>query len=185
MPSDRIAIRVPSRTIRPLPIVERYPELRHVDADALAARIAERDRARHRWAAAVATMCTSSASSAAAITTMFGQAAQIGDVEGAGMGRPVRADQSGPVEGETDRQVLDRDIVHDLIVGALQEGRIDGAERLVAFRRQAGRERHRVLLGDADVEGAGRELLAEEVDAGARGHRGRDRDDLVVPRALP
>ena len=75
--------------------------------------------------------------------------------------------------------------MHDLVVGALQEGGIDGAERLVAFRRHAGREGHRVLLGDADVEGAGGEFLAEEVDAGAGRHGGRDGDDLVVLGALP
>ena len=55
--------------------------------------------------------------------------------------------------------------MHHLIVGALQEGGVDGAERLVAFRRHAGGKGHRVLLGDAHVEGAGGEFLAEEVDA--------------------
>ena len=70
-------------------------------------------------------MCTSSASSAAAITHEAGQAAEIGDVERAGMGRAVGADKAGAVHGEAHRQALDRDVVHDLVVGALQEGRID------------------------------------------------------------
>ena len=70
--------------------------------------------------------------------------------------------------------------MHDLVVGALQEGRIDRAERLVAFGREAGGERHRVLLGDADVEGALRERLVEQVEAGAGRHRRGDGDDLVV-----
>ena len=75
--------------------------------------------------------------------------------------------------------------MHDLVVGALQEGRVDRAERLVAFGREAGREGHGVLLGDADVEGAVRELLAEQVEPGAGRHRGGDGDDLVVlPRLL-
>ena len=102
------------------------------------------------------------------MTTMFGRQAEIGDVEGAGMGRAVGADEAGAVEGEAHGQVLDRHVVHDLVVGALQEGRIDGAERLVALRRHAGGEGHRVLLGDADVEGAGGKFLAEEVDARCR-----------------
>ena len=69
------------------------------------------------------------------------QAAEIGDVERAGMGRAVGADQPGAVDREAHRQVLDRDVVHDLVVGALQEGRIDRAERLVALGRQARRRR--------------------------------------------
>ena len=82
------------------------------------------------------------------------QAGEIRDVERAGMRRAVRADQSGAVDRKPDRQLLDRHVVHDLVVAALQEGRIDRAERLIAFRRQPGREGHRMLLGDADVEHA-------------------------------
>jgi hypothetical protein len=67
-----------------------------------------------------------------------------------------------------------------LVVAALQEGRVDRAERLVAFGGEAGRKRHRMLLGDADVEGPVRERLVEDVDAGARRHRRGDGDDLVV-----
>ncbi len=57
--------------------------------------------------------------------------------------------------------------MHDLIVGALQEGRVDRRERLVALGRQARRKRHRVLLGDADVERALREFLAEVIETRA------------------
>ena len=128
-------------------------------------------------------MWTSSASSPAAIRTKFGQAAEIGDVERAGMGRPVGADQTGAIHGEADRQFLDRDVVHDLIVGALQEGRIDGRERLEALGREPGGERDAVLLGDADVEGAVGKFLLELIDAGARRHRGGDGDDLRSLRA--
>ena len=96
------------------------------------------------------------------------------------MGRAVGADQAGAVDGEAHRQVLDRDVMDDLVIAALQEGRIDGAERLVAFGRQAGGEGHRMLLGDADVEGAVGERLLEEVEPVPRGHGGGDGDDLVV-----
>ena len=99
------------------------------------------------------------------------------------MGRTVGADEAGAVEREPHRQPLDRDVVHDLVVGALQEGRIDRGERLVALGRKPGRERHGVLLGDADVEGAVGKRLAEDIDAGARRHRGGDRDDASSFRA--
>ena len=96
------------------------------------------------------------------------------------MGRPVGADEAGAVDREAHRQALDRHVVHDLVVGALQEGRIDRRERLEAFGREAGGEGHRVLLGDADIEGALRERLLEQVEAGAGRHGGGDGDDLVV-----
>jgi hypothetical protein len=48
-------------------------------------------------------------------------AAQVRDVVVAGVRRAVGADQAGAVEREDDRQVLDRDIVDQLVVGALQE----------------------------------------------------------------
>ena len=98
------------------------------------------------------------------------------------MGAAVGADQPGAVHGEAHRQILDRDVVDDLVVGALQEGRIDGAERPVALRGEAGGEGHRMLLGNADVEGAVGKGRLDLVEAGARRHRRGDRDDLLVAR---
>ena len=112
--------------------------------------------------------------------TKFGQAAEIGVVERAGMGGAVGADQAGAVDREAHRQALDRHVMDDLVVAALQEGRVDRAERLVAFGGETGGERHGMLLGDADVEGALGERLVEDVDAGARRHCRGDADDLVV-----
>ncbi len=89
-----------------------------------------------------------------------GQAAEIGDIEGAGMGRSIGADQTGAIHGETHRQPLDGDVVHDLVIGALQERRIDRRERLEALGRQTCGEGHAMLLGNADVEGAVRETLS-------------------------
>ena len=159
--------------------LERLAFRRHRHAEAFAARIAQRrrpvvdrDRGRHHvhQLGLVGRRHQHEA----------GQAAEIGDVEGAGMGRAVGADQAGAVDGEAHRQALDRDVVHHLVVGALQEGRIDRGERLEAFGRQAGREGHRVLLGDADVEAAVGEFLGEQVEPGAGRHRRGDGDDLVV-----
>ncbi len=101
------------------------------------------------------------------------------------MGRPIGAHQPGPVHGEPDRQVLDGDVVHHLVVGALQEGRVDGAEGLVALGGQAGGEGHGVLLGDAHVEHAVGEALFEHVQARARRHGRGDGDHLgIVGRLL-
>ncbi len=70
--------------------------LRHVDADAVAARIAEGDRAVVDRRPRCATMWRSSASSPAAITTMLGRLARKVDVEGAAMGRRHRRRRSRP-----------------------------------------------------------------------------------------
>ena len=96
------------------------------------------------------------------------------------MGRAVGADEAGAIDGEAHRQILDRDVMHDLVVGALQEGGIDRRERLVALGGQPGGERHRMLLGDADIEGAVRKRFAENIEAGARRHRRGDGDDALV-----
>ncbi|GJD98052.1 hypothetical protein OCOJLMKI_5291 [Methylobacterium iners] len=109
-----------------------------------------------------------------------GQAAQVGEIERARMGGAVRAHQTRPVQAEAHGQVLQRDIVHDLVIGPLQEGRVDRHERLVALGGEPARKRDGVLLGDADVEGAGRVGTPEQVDAGAAGHGGCDRHHLGI-----
>ncbi len=96
------------------------------------------------------------------------------------MGLAVGADEPGAIDGKTHRQFLDRDVVHDLVVGALQKGRIDRGKRLHALGRETRGEGHRMLLGDADVEAAIGEFLTEQVEPGARRHRRGDRDDTVV-----
>ena len=108
------------------------------------------------------------------------QATEVGRIEGAGVRRPVGTDQAGAIEREAHGQALDGDVVHHLIVGALQEGRVDGRERLEAFGRQARGKGDAVLLGDAHVEGAVGKFLAEQVEPRSRRHGRRDRHDLVV-----
>ena len=70
---------------------------------------------------------------------------------------PSLADHAAPVDGEDHRQILQADVVDDLIVGPLQEGRIDGHHRPEALGGQSGGKGHRVLLGDAHIEEAVRE----------------------------
>ncbi len=109
-----------------------------------------------------------------------GQGGKECRVERARMRRAVGADETGAVDREAHRQALDRDVVDDLVVGALQEGGIERGERLVALGGKAGGEGHRMLFGDADIETAGREDFGELVEAGAVRHGGGDADDLVV-----
>src|SRR5690606_2072554 len=78
------------------------------------------------------------------------------------------------------RQALNGDVMDDLVIAALEAGGIDRAERLVALAGKTRSKSHRMLLGDADIEGAIRERLGEDVDAGARRHRRGDADDLVI-----
>ena len=74
--------------------------------------------------------------------------------------------------------------MHDLVEGALQEGRVDRGHRAHALEREAGREQHGLLLGDADVEIAVGHRLLQDREAGAGVHRGSDADDALVALAL-
>ncbi|CPQ20226.1 Uncharacterised protein [Bordetella pertussis] len=109
-----------------------------------------------------------------------GHAAQEGDVVVAGVGRAVGAHQAGAVQREGDIQVLQRHVVHQLIVAALQEGGIDGHHGLLPLTGQPGGERHGVLLGDAHVEIALREALLELDQPAALAHGRRDAPQPLV-----
>jgi hypothetical protein len=93
-----------------------------------------------------------------------GEAGEVGYVERAGMGRSIRPDQPCPVDGEANRQMLDGDVMHHLVVGSLQEGRVDGGKRLEALGGQTSGEGHGVLLGDADIEASFGKNLGEAIE---------------------
>jgi hypothetical protein len=132
---------------------QRHAEFGHFDAAAFAAWITQRARC-----VVERNLCCHHVDEVGFIRRCHddeaGKATEIGVVERTGMSRTVLTDQTGAVDGEAHRQALDRDVMHDLIVAALQERRIDRAERLEAFGGKARGERHGVLLGDADIEGA-------------------------------
>ena len=92
------------------------------------------------------------------------------EVETAGMGRSVGTDLSGAIDGKGDVEVLQRDVVDQLVVGALKEGGVDGDHRFQAFASHAGGKRQRMLLGDADIRVSIREPLGEIHQAGALAH---------------
>ena len=112
------------------------------------------------------------------------KAAEVGDVVGAVMGRAVVADQPGAVHREGDVELLQADVVDDLVVGALEEGRVDRADRLRALDRKPRGQQHRVLLGDADVVVLVGDLLGELRQAGPPRHRRGDPDHAAVAPGL-
>ena len=81
-----------------------------------------------------------------------GQAAEIDKIEASRMGRPVGSHRSGAIDCKANRQPLDGDVMHDLVIGALKEGRIDSAKGSHAFGGQSGSKRYCMLLRDPDVE---------------------------------
>ena len=98
------------------------------------------------------------------------------------MRRAIGAHETCAIERENHRQVLDRDVVNQLVVRALKEGRIDRHHRLEPFACEAGREGHGVLLGDAHVVVATGKALFELDEARAFAHGGRDADQSAVLR---
>mmetsp|Transcript_11165 Transcript_11165/g.27012 ORF Transcript_11165/g.27012 Transcript_11165/m.27012 type:complete len:304 (+) Transcript_11165:197-1108(+) len=109
-----------------------------------------------------------------------GQSAQVGQVEGAVVRRTVGAHQPGTIQNKPDGQPLEDAVVYDLVVCPLQEGRVDGAEGLDALTRQPSRKSHRMLLGDADIEGPLGELLGELRNTRPARHRSRYRNHFGV-----
>ena len=72
----------------------------------------------------------------------------------------------------------------DHIVGALQEGGIDGADGTEVARGQARGEEGSVFLRDADIVILPRQRLLQLIEARAGRHRGGDADDLCIGLGL-
>ncbi len=56
------------------------------------------------------------------------------------MRRTVLRRKAGAIHAENHGQILKRGVVHDTVVRALEEGRIDGTDGMVAHRGHAARE---------------------------------------------
>ncbi len=114
-----------------------------------------------------------------------GHVPEIGDVVDPLVCGPVVGDDARPVEGEDDGQVHQTDVVIDLVVGPLEEGRVDGYDGLEPRDRQAGGEGHGMLFGDPDIEEALGKLLGKLPEARPLAHgRGDGQDLLVFPSDL-
>jgi hypothetical protein len=110
-----------------------------------------------------------------------GQTAQVRKID-AHVRRAVGADDPRAVDREHDREILQRHVVDQLIVAALQESRIDRDDGLHPLAREPGGKCHRVLLGDADIEVALREFLGKADEPRALAHRRRDCDEARIGR---
>jgi hypothetical protein len=81
-------------------------------------------------------------------------------------------------------RLLDRDVVHDLVVGALQEGRIDRANGFMpSVARPAAKVTACCSAMPTSKVRSGK--ARRTVEAGARRHRGGDGDDLRSTSASP
>ncbi len=90
----------------------------------------------------------------------------------------VLAHQPRAVHAEHHGERLDRRVVDDVVVGTLQERRIDRDEGTDTARRHPGSKRDGVPLGDTDVEEPLRMLLREDVQSRPAGHRRCDGHDV-------
>ena len=79
------------------------------------------------------------------------------------MGRPVLADKSGTVQAYHDRKVLKRNVVDNLVVCPLGEGRVDVAERPHSSGGESCGKGHGMLLCNADIEEPVRHLFRQKV----------------------
>ncbi len=109
-----------------------------------------------------------------------GQVCQKSHVKRPCMGRAIGPDEPGPVNRKAHGQALDCHVMHDLIVTALQECGVKRAEGFQAPRGHPCRKGHSMLFGNAHIKAAAREAFGKQVQAGAIGHGGRDRHDLVI-----
>ncbi len=109
-----------------------------------------------------------------------GQLALRGQREHALVAGAVLADKPRPVDADDHRLIVLADVVHELVEGALQEGRVDRHERPAAADRQSGGKRDGVLFGDAHVVHPVGERGLELGQPGAGGHARRDGDDARI-----
>ncbi|OPY10060.1 MAG: hypothetical protein A4E66_01643 [Syntrophus sp. PtaB.Bin001] len=96
------------------------------------------------------------------------------------MGWAVLSYETGSIQGEHHRQILQADIMEYLIVSPLQKTRIDRHDREYPFRGQSGGKGHAVLLRDAYVEKAFRKFLRKDAQACSFTHSCRNGDNLRI-----
>ena len=70
------------------------------------------------------------------------------------MGWTIGPDQTGAIDRKPNRQALNGHIMHNLIIAALQEGRINGGKGLHPVGGKARGKGHGMLLCNADIKGA-------------------------------
>ena len=114
-----------------------------------------------------------------------GQIRQKRHIKRPRMGGTIRPHKARAINGKPHRQALNSHVMHNLIISALQEGRINRAKRLHPTRRQPRRKRHCMLFGNPDIETAFRKPVRKQVQPGAIRHCGGDGDNAVVMLRFP
>ena len=109
-------------------------------------------------------------------------AAQEGEIKRALVRLAVSTDYAGTIDCKQYRQFLNRHVMNNLIVSALQEGGVDRDNRFVAANRQTRRKGDRMLLGNGHVKVLVRVFFRELHHAGAFAHGRGDRHQLIVFR---
>ena len=109
-----------------------------------------------------------------------GDGSHVADVVLTLVRRSIGTDDAGPIEHEGHRQVLDADVVDELVVGALQEGAVDGHNRPQTFTGHTCRQGDRVLFGDADIHVLLGNSFLQQIQAGSSGHGGGDAHHAAV-----
>ena len=105
-----------------------------------------------------------------------------GHVPHAVVGRAVVAGDARPVEHERDPGAVQGAVHEQLIEGAVEEGGVDADHRVQSPVREPCGHRHRVLLGDPDVEHPLGVCLGEPLEAHRDQHRGGQRHQVPPPR---
>ena len=103
-----------------------------------------------------------------------GNAANVGNVVGPRVGGAIGAHQASAVNSKHHGQVLQGHVVNELVVGALQKGRVNRHHRLQAFAGHASGKSHGVLFGNASVVIALRKSAVKLHHARAFAHGGCD-----------
>ena len=111
-----------------------------------------------------------------------GDAAHVGKIVASMMGRSIVSDQTSTVQNHPHGEVLDSNIVNDLIVASLHEGRVDTNEGLQSLTGHTCSHRDGVLFRDTDIKGPLRETPTENVHSGATGHGSRNTHNGTVFR---
>ena len=88
------------------------------------------------------------------------------------MGCAVFADKPAAVNGKNNRQFLQTNIMHDLIVSSLQKSRINGNDGNQSFHRQTGGKSYRMLFRDTHIIKTFGKFLTELIQPCALAHCG-------------
>ena len=96
------------------------------------------------------------------------------------MRRTIGTYEASTINSKTHWQILQRNVVHNLVVSSLKKRRVYGTKWRHTLGRKTSRKRHGMLFGYADVEETVRKTFSKAVQSRTRRHCGRNSNNLVV-----